>query len=76
VPWLHKFFVHGNGIALVAARTSSDWFHEVVVPAAPLFCFPNEPGTGVVLLGMGDVACATLRRSGLGVCMVIDSEDF
>ena len=57
-----------------------------MVPAAPLFCFPNgktkfirpngsvgkEPGTGVVLLGMGDVACAALRRSGLGVCMVVD----
>jgi hypothetical protein len=74
-----------NGIALVAARTSADWFHEVVVPARPLFCFPNgktkfirpdgsigkEPGTGIVLLGMGDVACDALRRSDIGVCMVI-----
>ena len=89
VPWLHKFFAHGNGIALVAARTSADWFHEVVVPAAPLFCFPNgktkfhrpdgsigkEPGTSVVLLGKGDVACAALRRSGLGVCLTIDRAD-
>ena len=64
----------------------ANWFHGVVVPAAPLFCFPNgktkfhrpdgsigkEPGTGIVLLGMGDVACAALRRSGIGVCMTID----
>jgi len=85
VPWLRKFLAHGNGIALVAARTSADWFHEVVVPARPLFCFPNgktkfirpdgsigkEPGTGIVLLGMGDVACDALRRSDIGVCMVI-----
>ena len=64
VPWLRKFFAHpGGGIALVAARTSADWFHEVVVPNAELLCFPNgktkfhrpdgsigrEPGTGVVL---------------------------
>src|SRR5215468_8091390 len=27
VPWLRKFFAHpGGGIALVAARTSADWF--------------------------------------------------
>ena len=59
---------------------------EIVVPAAPLFCFPNgktkfhrpdgsigkEPDTGIVLLGMGDLACAALRRSGIGVCMTID----
>jgi hypothetical protein len=36
VPWLHKFFAHDNGIAIVAARASADWFHELVVPAAPL----------------------------------------
>jgi hypothetical protein len=86
VPWLHQFFAHGNGIAIVAARTSADWFHEVVVPNAQLLCFPNgktkfvrpdgsvgkEPGTGVVLLGTGDVACDALRRSGLGVCMTVD----
>ena len=39
--WLRKFFAHGNGIALVAARTSADWFHAVVVPNAELLCFPN-----------------------------------
>jgi hypothetical protein len=32
VPWLKKFFQHRNGIALVAARTSADWFHAIVVP--------------------------------------------
>jgi hypothetical protein len=85
VPWLEKFFAHGNGIALCAARTSADWFHNVVVPNAELLCFANgknkfhrpdgsigrEPGTGIVLIGAGSVACAALRRSGLGVCMTI-----
>ena len=62
VPWLRKFFAHGNGIALCAARTSADWFHDVVVPIAELLCFPTgktkfhrpdgsvgkEPGTRIV----------------------------
>jgi len=82
VPWLQRFFAHGNGIALVAARTSADWFHAVVAPSAQTLLFPNgktkfvrpadgsigkEPGTGVVLIGMGVVANAALERSGLGL---------
>jgi DNA N-6-adenine-methyltransferase Dam len=81
VPWLRKFFDHGNGIALVAARTSADWFHDVVAPNAETLVFPRgktkfirpdgtigkEPGTGVVLIGMGPIANAALRRSGLGL---------
>jgi DNA N-6-adenine-methyltransferase (Dam) len=81
VPWLRKFFDHGNGIALVAARTSADWFHDVVAPNAQTLVFPRtktkfvrvngvvgkEPGTGVVLIGMGPLANAALRRSGLGL---------
>lgn len=80
VPWLKKFFAHGNGIALVAARTSADWFHEVVVPNAETLVFPdgktkfvrpdgsigNEPGTGIVLIGMGAFPNAALARCGLG----------
>jgi hypothetical protein len=86
VPWLRKFFAHGDGIALVAARTSADWFHDVVVPNAQILCFPNgktkfirpdgsvgnEPGTGVVLIGMGTACCEALRQSRIGVCMTID----
>jgi hypothetical protein len=85
VPWLKKFFLHNNGIALVAARTSADWFCEVVVPNAQLLCFPygktkfyrpdgtigKEPGTGVVLIGAGDVACTALLKSRLGWCASI-----
>jgi hypothetical protein len=41
VPWLRKFFDHRNGIALCAARTSADWFHDVVVPNAQVLCFPT-----------------------------------
>src|SRR5262249_42793497 len=81
VPWLRKFFAHpAGGIALVAARTSADWFHSEVVPNAELLLFPNgktkfippdgsvgkEPGTGIVLAGL--IACKALLRSGLGAC--------
>ena len=84
VPWLVKFLDHGNGIAIVRAYTSSDWFHEHVVPRAELLCLPRgktkfhrpdgtigtAPGHGVVLIGMGEVACTALRRSGLGACVM------
>jgi hypothetical protein len=33
VPWLRRFMDHGNGIALVAARTSAAWFHNEAVEA-------------------------------------------
>src|SRR5215471_4462214 len=85
VPWLAKFLDHGNGIAIVRAYTSSAWFHEYVVPRAELLLFPKgktkfirpdgsvgaAPGHGVVLLGMGDIACTALRKSRLGFCAVI-----
>src|SRR6516225_4943107 len=82
VPWLKRFLSHANGIAIVRAYTSSAWFHEHVVPRAELLCFPRgktqfiaadgsvgkQPGHGVVLIGMGEVACTALLRSGLGFC--------
>lgn len=83
VPWLVKFLDHGNGIAIVRAYTSSGWFHAHVVPRAELLLFPRgktkfirgsdgsigtAPGHGVVLIGMGRVACEALLRSGLGFC--------
>lgn len=80
VPWLKRFFCHGNGIAIVRAYTSSGWFHRVVVPQTETMLFPRgktkfirpdgreggSPGHGVVLLGLGSVANEALRTSGLG----------
>lgn len=80
VPWLQKFFDHGNGIALVAARTSSAWFHDFA-PRSELWLFPRgktkfirpdgsigkSPGTGVVLFASGDRASIVLRKSDLGI---------
>lgn len=80
VPWLNKFFDHGNGIAIVRAYTSSSWWHNLM-PRAETILFPRgktkfirpdgsvgrAPGHGVVLVGMGEVACAALAVSGLGM---------
>jgi len=82
VPGLVKFLDHGDGVAIVRAYTSSGWWHEHVVPRAELLCFPKgktkfirpdgsigtAPGHGVVLLGMGEVACTALYNSQLGAC--------
>ena len=82
VPWLQKFFQHGDGIGLVAARTSAGWFHDWM-PRADLMLFPRgktkfvrpdgsigrSPGTGVVLFSIGDRGNRALVRSGLGICM-------
>ncbi|MDD0974851.1 DNA N-6-adenine-methyltransferase [Pseudomonas fontis] len=84
VPWLEKFIAHGNGIALVAARTSAGWFHDLA-PQCDGLLFPKgktkfvrpdgsiggSPGTGVVLLAMGETACSALRASGLGMYLEI-----
>jgi hypothetical protein len=81
VPWLVKFLDHGNGIALVRAYTSSGWFHAHVAPRAQTLLFPKgktqfirpdgsvgkQPGHGVVLIGMGEIANTALERSGLGL---------
>lgn len=80
VPWLKKFLSHGNGIAIVRAYTSADWFHDVATLADAML-FPRgktkfvrpdgsrgtSPSTGVVMLAMGWPATERLRQSGLGI---------
>jgi hypothetical protein len=80
VPWLRKFFKHGNGIAVCRAYTSSDWWHDVVVPNAETLLFPRgktkfirpngevgtAPSHGIALIGAGEIANTALRQSGLG----------
>ena len=40
MPWLQKFLSHGNGIAVVRAYTSADWFHDLAVQADAMM-FPR-----------------------------------
>lgn len=80
--WMKKLAEHGDGIALVFARTDVKWFHEVGIKAS-LICFvsgrikffkgntvdqPGTPGAGSMLIAYGDRAAAALRQSGLGAC--------
>jgi hypothetical protein len=80
VPWLEKFFAHGDGIAIVRAYTSANWFHDQM-SKAELMLFPrgktkfvrpdgtigDRPGSGVVLAAMGEPCCGALARCGLGM---------
>jgi len=86
VPWLRKFFAHGNGIALVPDRTSAPWWQEfapqadMILFVAPKLKFIDEmgnPGTspaqGTCLLGAGQQAMIALCRAekkGLGTILL------
>jgi hypothetical protein len=87
VPWLRKFSAHdGGGIFVCVARTSCDWFHELILPHVDLLCFPTgktrfikpdgspgpAPTNGIALIAKGEIACEALRRSGLGFCLTVD----
>jgi hypothetical protein len=82
VPWLEKFFEHGNGVALTPDRTSAPWWQTYAARAdAILFVSPKlkfigvdgRPGTspaqGTTLLAAGSRAVKALyraERKGLG----------
>ena len=85
VPWLHKFFQHRNGIALVPDRTSAPWL-QYYVPLADLVLFVSpklkfldatgQPGRSpaqvTCLLAAGPQAIGPLQRAKakrLGVLM-------
>ena len=87
--WLHKFFEHGCGIALMPDRTSAPWFQEYAPKADRLlFVSPKikferpdgtrgeQPGDGTVLMGAGELASEVLERaSKRGLGMVVTGGD-
>lgn len=84
LPWLDKFFSHGNGIALVPDRTSAPWWHDMARRADAMlfvngkvrFIRPdlstgNSPSNGTVLVAAGMRGVEALvcgDRAGLGLC--------
>lgn len=81
--WMKKLSDHGDGIALVFARTDVQWFQENIHNAS-LVCFISSrvkfhkghigdnsqvgtPGTGSMLIAYGKKATERLAQSGLGV---------
>lgn len=85
VPWLDKFFEHGNGIALTPDRTSASWWQDAARRAdAVLFIngkvkferpdgsVGKQPGNGTTLFAAGEMAVGGLRSAhihGLGLMM-------
>lgn len=82
VPWLEKFFAHGDGIALAPDRTSAPWWQkfgpraDLILFVAPKLKFigaDGKPGTspaqGTCLFGIGKRSHEPLyraRANGLG----------
>lgn len=76
VPWLDKFFDHGNGIALVPDRTSAPWWQQYAPRAdLALFVAPklkfigvdgkpgDSPAQGTCLLAAGEQGVEALKRA-------------
>jgi hypothetical protein len=84
VPWLDKFFAHGNGIALVPDRTSAPWFQtyareaEFVVFLTPKVKFErrdgstgDSPSTGTALLAAGTEGSLALLRAASALGLLV-----
>jgi len=78
IPWLNKFFRHGNGIALTPDRTSAPWFQDAARKADAVlfvdgkvkFLRPDgtqgvSPSTGTALFASGSRGLEALRRAEL-----------
>lgn len=75
IPWLDKFFDHGDGVAFVPDRTSAPWFWDAwqkadaVLFTRKLKCVrpcgsdKGSPGSGTALMGIGKKAVAGLQRA-------------
>jgi hypothetical protein len=84
LPWMLKFFEHGNGVALTTDRTSAPWFRECS-KRADLVMFTkkirfigadgkrgNSPSNGSAFWSIGEKGNCALRRaatSGFGILL-------
>lgn len=79
--WMRRMVAHGNGIALIAARTETRMFFECVWEAADAVCFlrsrphfhradgtraKSNSGAPIVLVAYGEDNARFLERCGLG----------
>ncbi|EHK65949.1 bacteriophage DNA methylase [Achromobacter arsenitoxydans SY8] len=86
VKWLRKMAAHGDGVALIPARTETAMFYECVWDAADAVLFiegrphfhyvdgtraPFNSGAPICLVAYGLSNVAALERSGLGVVLPI-----
>lgn len=86
VKWLRKMAQHGNGIALIPARTETAMFYECVwgradavlfIQGRPHFHYidgsraPFNSGAPIALIAYGQHNVDALRQSGLGIVLSI-----
>lgn len=89
VKWLRRMVEHGNGIALIPARTETNMFYECVWGAADCVLFikgrPHfhyvdgkradfNSGAPICLVAYGEDNAHALHISGLGFCMFSKGE--
>jgi hypothetical protein len=87
--WIAKLAAHGNGIALLHARTEAGWFEPIWERASGIlflsnrikFCKPDgseqpfNSGAPAILVAFGPEALARLRRCGIPGRLVTVWED-
>lgn len=86
VKWLRKMVAHGNGIALIPARTETAMFYETVWGAADAILFmqgrphfhyvdgtraPANSGAPICLVAYGVANVVALAASGLGIVLPV-----
>ena len=84
VKWLRKLAGHGNGIALIPARTETAMYYSAVWGKAAAICFvkgrphfhradgaraPFNSGAPIALVAYGESNATALRRANLGVVL-------
>lgn len=85
VPWLDKFFSHGNGVALTPDRTSAPWWQDAASKADAILFIDGKvkferpdgslgksPSNGTTLFAAGNEGYMALHRAqgrGLGIMM-------
>jgi hypothetical protein len=89
VKWLRRMAAHGDGIALIPARTETEMFYECVWRAADAVLFlkgrphfhyvtgeraPFNSGAPICLVAYGTANHSALLRSGLGVVLGISPQ--
>lgn len=85
--WMRRLAQHGNGIALVFARTETEWWHETV-PSASAVCFIAgrltfvdasgqegiyNAGAPSALVAFGDECAEAIAASGLGMTFAVNA---
>lgn len=86
IKWLRRMAEHGNGVALIPARTETAMFYECVWNAADAVLFiegrphfhyvdgtraPFNSGAPICLIAYGLSNVVALERSGLGVVLTV-----